>query len=272
MDVNGIYSSTHRHDTRTRDILKNELDLVIHDLDFLNSQMTRPLGNVIFTNRSSSLEAATILLEHGADINKVDKDFTTALCAAVKAKNLDMVDLLVKKGADVNLPATQARKRTPLQFAAEVGDFDIVRQLLNYGALVNDAPARQAGGTPLQLAAIKGFFGIAWLLFEHGADVNAEPAKVSGRTALEDASEYGRIDMVQLLLNAGADIEGPRGLRNGLAMQLAEENGHLVTLELLRSYLPPMMELDLDDDQLVDLAAMPGPTFEDQALSAMFPQ
>ena len=102
---------------------------------------------------------------------------------------------------------------------------------------MNDPPARTSGGTALQLAAIKGFFGITWMLLENGADVNGLPSKMNGRTALEGAAEYGRIDTVQLLLNVGADMEGPRRLRNGLAIQLAEENGHLATVELLRAHL-----------------------------------
>ena len=228
-------------------------DLLDSDYEYFDEGRlfgTTPLG-IAISDPQVSLQIVEILLDYGADINSVDGENTPALHAAIKAKSLEVVKLLIQRGADVNLPATAGRKRTPLQLAAETGDYDIVLRLINNGARINDTPTREAGGTPLQLAAINGFLGTAWLLLEFGADVNAAPSQVNGRTALEGAAEYGRIDMVQLLHNVGVDIEGPRGLRNGLAIQLARENGHLATVELLESFLPPAPASEQEYDEVL---------------------
>lgn len=60
---------------------------------------------------------------------------STPLDFAVEKKNLEMVRLLLSKGADVNL-ATSG-KRTPLHIAAEMGDSDVASLLLQNGANVN---------------------------------------------------------------------------------------------------------------------------------------
>lgn len=216
-----------------------------HECEFegQNQQMwtENSLGLAVSVNRSLSLPAATTSLEHVADMHDVQTHegghISNLLHAAIKSRSLETIPLLIQCGADVNQPTTRDRSHTPLQYAVEVGDFDIVQQLLNYGARVDEPPACEAGETPLQLAATKGFLAIAWLLLENGADVNAVPSKVSCRTALEGASEQGRSEMAQLLINAGADIEGPRGLRHGLALQLAKDNRHFATLELLQFHL-----------------------------------
>ena len=69
--------------------------------------------------------------------------------------------------------------------------------------------------------------------------MNALPSKFHGRTAIEGAAEHGRIDMVDLFLKAGANIIRPGRSSAKTPMQLAEENGHFATLELLTSYRCP---------------------------------
>ena len=98
--------------------------------------------------------------------------------------------------------------RTALQMAVESGNLEIIEILLKSGANVNAKPGRYGGATALQLAAIKGFIGITRMLLHRGADVNARRCESCGRTALEGASESGRLDIVQLLLNHGVRTEG----------------------------------------------------------------
>ncbi|KAL9053029.1 MAG: hypothetical protein Q9162_005017 [Coniocarpon cinnabarinum] len=258
MDRNGSYmpcASEHR--------LKDSDELVPH-LQALGGRT--PLGVAI---KSNSLMAVGILLEHGAQHTcNQDRD-CDALKAAIQVRSPSIVNMLVANGADVNLPAQGFWDHTPLQQAIKIGDYDMAEQLLNHGAHVNEKARRKSGSTPLQFASTTGFLGIIWLLLERGAEVNAEPAQINGRTALEGAAEHGRIDTVQLLLNVGADIEGPRGMRNGLAIPLADENGHLAVVELLRAHLPwdPLMESMADSHDLDPR----DPTFVAEAKNALFP-
>jgi ankyrin repeat protein len=57
----------------------------------------------------------------------------TALLAAIKEEYLEIVDLLIKSGANPNL-AENDTGGTPLMYAAKLGYMEIVNLLLNAGA------------------------------------------------------------------------------------------------------------------------------------------
>lgn len=124
--------------------------------------------------------------------------------------------------------------RTALQASIENNHLELVDILLEKGADVNGKPADNRGATALQLAAMKGLLGLAKRLLELGADPNAPGAVVKGRTALEGAAEHGRIDMIQLLLTHGAKTEGS-GMRQFLrAIHFAAREGRHRAATLLR--------------------------------------
>ena len=85
----------------------------------------------------SQLEVAKYLLEQGADPNIAAKNaFKVApIHAAVAANHLGICELLVKHGADVNLP--QAQGIRPLHSAAHIGNLVMVQCLVEAGAEVN---------------------------------------------------------------------------------------------------------------------------------------
>ncbi|KIN05391.1 hypothetical protein OIDMADRAFT_51203 [Oidiodendron maius Zn] len=186
------------------------------------------------------------LLNAGGDLNGIVsmpwgrddevKPLETALMAAIKTKNEQMVQLLLNNGADVHQPARRGLKRTPLQQACEIGSFKIVKLLLDKKANVNEPPAERGGGTALQLAAISGSIKIAKLLLNHGASVHAPPAKVNGRSAFEGAAEYGRLDMLWELWVAGVGHEqGFSREQIERAISLAEKEGHRGCVEYIAS-------------------------------------
>lgn len=80
-----------------------------------------------------------LLLEQGADINQ-RRNGATPLGAAIALNNLDLVKVLVRAGANVDLP--DAEGRTPLQQATERGNADIIRHLSRQGA---STPPRASG-------------------------------------------------------------------------------------------------------------------------------
>ncbi len=76
---------------------------------------------------------------------RLDERGATALQLAAAANNAEAIRLLIRSGADANLPDDQ--KRTPLMFAAERADAAIVLALLDAGAspATRDRDARTAG-------------------------------------------------------------------------------------------------------------------------------
>lgn len=179
-----------------------------------------PLGEAILLD---DIEAVNILLDNGGNPNALVvfaglSDRTprvveysalmrlTALLVAIDVGSLAMVELLVKRGADVNRRLDMGLSRNPLQRAAEIGDIQMVEFLIENNAIVDAEPAF-GGGTALQLAAMSGHVGIATLLIERGADVNHPPARGPGRTAFEAAAEWCRPDMMYLLVQHGAQLD-----------------------------------------------------------------
>ncbi len=156
---------------------------------------------------------------------------------ATMEKAHEVLKALLQHGAKPDL-TTRHCPHSALQIACREGSMELVEVLVEYGANVNYPPAATFGATALQFAAIGGYLCIAHLLLEKGADVNEEPAESKGRTALEGAAEHGRNDMVQLLRNAGADIsESGQGGQYERALRRAQNNGHFATAKLLRSFL-----------------------------------
>ncbi|PWY95565.1 hypothetical protein BO94DRAFT_130095 [Aspergillus sclerotioniger CBS 115572] len=83
--------------------------------------------------------------------------------------------------------------------AAHKGDIDLINKLLERGADVNNGPAAYGGITALQFAVLSGLLGVTRKLLGVGAKVNVRRAQKYGRTASEDAAEHGRIDMKRSL-------------------------------------------------------------------------
>lgn len=79
-----------------------------------------------------NLEVMKLLIERGADINLTDKDGWTALMGATVQGHLESVSLLLKQGAEVNTRNQDGE--TALAMAAGMKHTDISNALLEYGA------------------------------------------------------------------------------------------------------------------------------------------
>jgi ankyrin repeat protein len=140
------------------------------------------------------------LIQEGADVNANGFLDSKPLMAAIRGGNLDIIKMLLEKGADVHIRSLTGE--TALMMAVSAKDQpDVVKLLLEKGADVN--ACTEAGETPLMLAVdandqpetIK-------LLLDKGADVNARTR--AGRTAFKIASERLRLDTLKLLKAYGA--------------------------------------------------------------------
>lgn len=84
-----------------------------------------------------SIERARVLIENGADVNYMDKDYCNALTEAVDINSIPIVQLLIDRGANVNPPMPHG-KYTPLMSAIFSNYYDMIECLIMNGAMVGD--------------------------------------------------------------------------------------------------------------------------------------
>ena len=130
----------------------------------------------------------------------------------------------------VNVLARDALGDCALAAAVRGANIEIVRLLLRRGA--SPDVLGRGGYSALGLAAMRGYAEIARALIDAGADVAIVSAH--GNRPLHDAVVLNRVDIVKLLLAHGAraDATDQQG-RTPLALALA--HGHEATAKLLRA-------------------------------------
>jgi uncharacterized protein len=141
----------------------------------------------------------------------------TRLVEAVKAGDRTAaIALLGRRPAiDVNTPESDGT--TALHWAVHQDDVDLVQRLIRAGA--NVRATNQYGVTPLAEAAIVGNAAILENLVEAGADVNA--ANGEGQTALMAVARTGRVDAAKLLIARGANVNARETWRGQSALMWA---------------------------------------------------
>ncbi len=113
----------------------------------------------------------------------------------------DVVEFLLKNGAEVNSPSRNKMRVMPLHSAIANKRIDIVKRLLDHGADVNTPQADDF--TPLHEAAQNGMLEVTQWLLERGANVNARLSS-SGKTPLALAIEHEHKEVAELLKERGA--------------------------------------------------------------------
>lgn len=139
-----------------------------------------------------------LLQDERIDINNVPQYFTPPLMVASSQGHVDIVELLLERGAHVDYGTGEG---TALKVACLEGHVDVVDRLLAAGADVNISDWQ--GFTPLMNAAEIGHLGIVDRLILFGADVNA--LNEEGDSALKFARIFGHKQVVDRLLSVCAE-------------------------------------------------------------------
>lgn len=105
------------------------------DINYTNIYEDTPFMRAVFVNNMSIVN---LFLEHKykPDVNVVNNyDGSTALHYAINNKNIEMVEKLIKAGANVNIK--NKKGLSPLHMAVNAGSKEIVKLLINHGANPN---------------------------------------------------------------------------------------------------------------------------------------
>lgn len=203
------------------------------------------------------------LIQHGANVDYATSE-TTALVLAVRGGNQEVVELLVKNGADINfsfkgkdsvlenaiIPTLNGKSTklaeyliargafltnssllgySELHWAVNQNNFDLVKTVLNYKAPVDYE--NQEGNTPLILAVVNNNIEIASLLITYGAEINVRSRKWNSPPLFLAKSE----SMVKLLLGKGADRYAADGNGNKYLANMADQK----LVSFIKTYSPP---------------------------------
>lgn len=156
--------------------------------------------------RNNQQEVLLLLLEKGIDTDDISEDGETALHIVIDKSFLNLVDLLINGGSDIN-QSDHEFGMTSLHLAVQQKNIEAVRLLLNRNA---DFGLVDGGGETALLHAVQRRLPeIATLLIERGVNVNML-TRIEA-TPLYFAVRDGDPVMVKILLDKGAQISNFNG-------------------------------------------------------------
>ncbi|RFU35063.1 hypothetical protein B7463_g1295, partial [Scytalidium lignicola] len=167
--------------------------------------------------KRNNMEAIDVLLNAGADVNGVSCGLT-ALCMAVRGQDIELIELLLKENADPN--GQEDQSISPLMEAVNIKSEEIIDLLIKAGANVNQFHLSNIDlPTALHMSIDSGRINITKMLLAAGTDPNPSyPQNYSGKramTPLQKAATDGKHELVQLLLSSGAKVNGMSGTAPG---------------------------------------------------------
>ena len=210
------------------------------------------------------------LLSKSKNIDALDSNGDTALTLAIKENNVNLVKMIINKGANINIISfinNYSDEYSPLMIASKNGNKEIVNLLIKNGANVNLLNSSSMSAlmtttydrhliTPEQIEVMKILIDAGanpnlsiienettldrvWgndiaskLLINNGADVNGIEI-FSGFTKLMGAAYAGDDIMVKYLLNHGADHTFRDYEEDKTALMFAQDRGNNKVIKLL---------------------------------------
>ena len=163
-------------------------------------------------NISDLCDVLDFLITNGADVNAFTNDKFTPLIIASNCNNLNVVNILIKHGANIHL--VDRYGRTALHYSITVVDHDsvtVLRSLIKNGADVNALTNDKC--SPLMMSSLSGSVNVVTILVENGANMDIQ--NQNGDTALHYAvcATRNSSEVVNKLLTLGAShLRNQKGL------------------------------------------------------------
>ena len=166
-------------------------------------------------------------INHGADLNKTDVCKRTALHYASKYGRLKVVELLLSKGAGIDVE--DENHYSPLMLAATNRHFDIVCHLITAGASVErlaDYDNRNLGEKVLSYGIENNHIAAAKVLITNNVGIEGELHIYPLRTALMLCTENGHDSLVRQLILQGVDANC-QDANGDTALHFAARSNHI---------------------------------------------
>uniref|UniRef100_A0A4W5NBH0 Kinase D interacting substrate 220 n=1 Tax=Hucho hucho TaxID=62062 RepID=A0A4W5NBH0_9TELE len=208
---------------------------------------------LMVASEQGSLEMVQELLRRGANVNLDDVDCWTALISAAKEGHVEVVKELLANNA--SLEHRDMGGWSALMWASYKGRVEVAQLLLEKGASPNITG--QYSVFPVIWAAGRGHAEIVHLLIKHGAKVNCSDKY--GTTPLIWAARKGHFDSVMHLLVNGADVD-QEGANSMTALIVAVRGGFNEVVKELLKRNPNVNMTDKDGNTALMIAAKEGYT------------
>ena len=203
----------------------------------------------------------------------IDEEGRTIVHYFVQWKNIDALNLCIKKGIPVSVEDMYGK--TPLDLCYEdsndITSIQMAANLLLAGAVPqrgkfssfedavitrNPSMRFDDGQTPLHIATIQGQTGVVEYLISRGASTKAKD--ISGSTPLHEAVRYGRVEIVSKLLKSGADPNAQDSLGKSPLLIMSNQESRSEIYSLLLTYGADPNSKDMYGDTPLHIATMAG--------------
>ena len=178
--------------------IRRLVDMKLLHVNMKDNDENTPLHQAAKTD---NVEAVSLLLKLGADINAVDKEGRTALHVAIGCSRPKAALKLMEGGAKLDVKDNKGQ--TPLHMAGYVGSAETIKVLLKHDADISAVD--KEGYTALHVAIICSRPKAALKLIEGGAKLDVKDDK--GYTPLHEAASKDAEELVSGLLKHGANID-----------------------------------------------------------------
>ena len=180
--------------TSSPDCQSPEVEVAINARD---SSGQTPMHRVV---ANDDVDAIDWLKAKGADINARDSFGQTPIHIAAFGNFVDAMESLNRQGANIN--ARDSTNDTPMHMAAVGNSMDAMKWLKEHGADINARNFESC--TPMHTAAVSNSVGAMEWLKEQGADISARDSH--SQTPLHFAATGGAMDAMMWLKTQGVDI------------------------------------------------------------------
>ncbi|KKZ61165.1 hypothetical protein EMCG_04214 [[Emmonsia] crescens] len=200
--------------------------------DVLRENYIKSLSGAAFIHLTDSRMSMKLQLRNKSP-SPQNGTLDRALVAATNVNDIDLIKLLLEKGANIN--HEDIYFGNALYTAVFLGNTETTVLLLDYKASLTYCD--MLGRTALHIAAIKGFDDCVQLILKHIPPTVVDRIDHARRTALSWAAERGHLKVVKLLLQLGSADPHTRDSRRVTPLEFAADKSHYDVTELLIDWI-----------------------------------